>query len=327
MSEIVKRETTTELVTLAELINAEHRACEAAATKAIEHAIRCGQLLLEAKQSKKHGGWMDWIAENFEGSQDLANKYMKVARNSERVMNLAQGERSISLRGALEEIKTAEEEERREARRRRAESVEKVSVIQLADAVKIHHCDFRALKVPAASVDLIFTDPPYWEEDLPLWGDFSRFAAKVLKPGAVVATYAGQYHLPKEMEYLGKHLEYVWLGSLVERGPMLQVPSIAVQVKFKPLLFYKRRGDRVNLRWCIDTYNSEGQDKKHHHWGQPIGPTRYYIERLTKPGALVVDPFLGGGTTAAAARELGRSFIGCDVDWSSVVATKDRLAA
>jgi DNA modification methylase len=41
----------------------------------------------------------------------------------------------------------------------------------------------------------------------------------------------------------------------------------------------------------------------------------------------VVDPFLGGGTTAAAAQELGRRFIGCDVEWPCVVATKDRLAA
>ncbi len=53
----------------------------------------------------------------------------------------------------------------------------------------------------------------------------------------------------------------------------------------------------------------------------------YYIEHLTDPGALVADPFLGGGTTAAAAREVGRSFIGCDVEWSCIVEAKERLAA
>ncbi len=111
MNELVKANTGT-LEDLAPRINAEHRACEAAAATAVEHAIRCGELLLEAKQSKKHGGWMSWLADNFEGSQDLANKYMRVARNSERVMNLARDGRSISLRGALDELKTADREKR-----------------------------------------------------------------------------------------------------------------------------------------------------------------------------------------------------------------------
>src|SRR5215218_2567990 len=330
MSEMVKRSeaTTVELLTLAELINAEHRACEAAATRAIEHAIRCGALLIEAKQSKKHGGWMDWIAQNFEGSQDLANKYMKVARNSERVMNLARSGRSISLRGALEEIKTAKEEGRA-ARLRRAESMERVSRLLFPGDVEIRHCDFRGLALAESSVDLIFTDPPYPEEYLPLWEDLSRLAATALKPGAVLVSYTGHYHLPKVMEHLAKHLEYVWLGTVVQPGPMTQFPALAVQSgRSRPLLFYKQRGDTsVNLKWCRDTIESPRPDKEHHHWGQTIGAPRYYIKQLTEPGALVVDPFLGGGTTAVAAQELGRSFIGCDVDWSSVVAAKDRLAA
>lgn len=108
MSELVRLVGAAGLENLATRINAEHRACDAAAGKAIEHAIRCGEMLLEAKGHREHGGWMLWLAANFEGSQDLANKYMRVARNSEPVINLtSEGSASpISLRGALEEIKT-----------------------------------------------------------------------------------------------------------------------------------------------------------------------------------------------------------------------------
>jgi 16S rRNA G966 N2-methylase RsmD len=316
------------LGTLAEQINAEHRACEAAATKAIEHAIRCGELLLEAKGSRKHGGWMAWLKENFEGSQDLANKYMRVARNSERVMNLADEGRSISLRGALEEVKTADRKMRDQQALERAESMEKVRTLRPAAGVEIHHCDFRHLVLPEESVDLIFTDPPYPGEYLPLWKDLSSFASRTLKPGGVLVAYSGQYHLLEVMNHLATDLEYLWLGAVVLPGANNAVQGRKVLNASKPLLFYRRRGDReTGLNWTCDTCRSQRKDKEYHHWGQSLAPARYYIEALTGPDSLVVDPFLGGGTTAAAAQELGRSFIGCDVEWSSIVATKDRLAA
>jgi 16S rRNA G966 N2-methylase RsmD len=334
MGEIVKTEATVEPakapLTLAERINAEHRACETAAATAIQHAIRCGELLLEAKETRRHGGWMDWLQENFDGSQDLANKYMRVAKNQNAVMNLADEGRSISLRGALEEIKTQDRKLRDQRALERAESLEKARIMRPAAGVEMHHCDFRDLKLTEGSVDLIFTDPPYPGEYLPLWEDLSRFAARVLSPGAMLVAYSGQYHLLEVMNSLAKELEYLWLGAEVFRGPKTAVQGRKVQNELKPLLFYRRRGDSAaNLRWSSDTRYGEGPDKEHHHWGQSVAPARYYIERLTKPGAasLVVDPFLGGGTTAIAAQELGRSFVGCDVDWSCVVASKDRLAA
>src|SRR5215217_3820103 len=245
MSELERAETTGVLASLAAEINAEHRACEAAATTALEHAIRCGELLLEAKRRKPHGGWMAWVAANFEGSHDLANKYMRVARNSERVLNLLNEGRSISLRGALEEIKTAERRKRDAIALERRESAERVRTLSFAGDVEIHHCDFRGLELPDESVDMVFTDPPYPGEYLPLWKDLSHFAAKALKPGGVLIAYSGQYHLLEVMNNLAAELEYLWLGSLVFHGPKNAVQQTEVQNAFKPLLFYRRRGDAV----------------------------------------------------------------------------------
>lgn len=44
----------------------------------------------------------------------------------------------------------------------------------------------------------------------------------------------------------------------------------------------------------------------------------------TRPG-LVLDPFMGSGTTALVARKLGRSYLGCDLNESYVAMAKDRL--
>jgi hypothetical protein len=52
---------------------------------------------------------------------------------------------------------------------------------------------------------------------------------------------------------------------------------------------------------------------------------RFFIERLTDPGDVVYDPFMGRGTTMVEAALLGRAPYGCDVNPLSVVLTQPRL--
>src|SRR5450759_1437902 len=52
---------------------------------------------------------------------------------------------------------------------------------------------------------------------------------------------------------------------------------------------------------------------------------RFFIERLTKPGEVVYDPFMGRGTTVIEAGLLGRVPSGCDASPLSVVLTQPRL--
>ena len=52
---------------------------------------------------------------------------------------------------------------------------------------------------------------------------------------------------------------------------------------------------------------------------------RFFIERLTQPGDVVYDPFMGRGTTLLEAALLGRVPFGCDVNPLSQVLTRPRL--
>ena len=70
------------------------------------------------------------------------------------------------------------------------------------------------------------------------------------------------------------------------------------------------------------------------HNGNRIHPTQKPLElfqkligKHTDPGNLVVDPFLGSGTTAVAALQQGRKFEGCDIDDGYVQAAKQRVKA
>ena len=47
---------------------------------------------------------------------------------------------------------------------------------------------------------------------------------------------------------------------------------------------------------------------------KPPELARHFIRLHTAPGGVVLDPFMGGGSTGVAAVKEGRSFIGCEID-------------
>ncbi|MBL0129468.1 MAG: hypothetical protein IPP83_18920 [Flavobacteriales bacterium] len=54
---------------------------------------------------------------------------------------------------------------------------------------------------------------------------------------------------------------------------------------------------------------------------------REIIASLSEPGDLVMDPFVGGGTSAVEALSAGRSFLGCDINPIAVFASRAKLEA
>ena len=65
-------------------------------------------------------------------------------------------------------------------------------------------------------------------------------------------------------------------------------------------------------------------DKTHHEWGKGHKEFGFWIERLTEPGALVVDPFVGGGTVPVACKATGRCFVGTELDPGVAAAARAR---
>jgi len=57
----------------------------------------------------------------------------------------------------------------------------------------------------------------------------------------------------------------------------------------------------------------------------PIGLPEWFIKLFTAEGDLVLDPFIGSGTTAVAARRLGRDFVGIEIAPEYVKEAEERL--
>jgi ABC-2 type transport system permease protein len=68
---------------LAAQINDEHRYCESALKSSLDHALKVGKLLVEAKSRCPHGAWEAWLEQNFDGSLQVAQAYMRMAQGGE----------------------------------------------------------------------------------------------------------------------------------------------------------------------------------------------------------------------------------------------------
>lgn len=59
----------------------------------------------------------------------------------------------------------------------------------------------------------------------------------------------------------------------------------------------------------------------------PVDLPAWFIKLFTQPGEVVLDPFIGSGTTALAAARLGRCFVGIDINKDYVEEAQQRISA
>lgn len=176
------------------------------------------------------------------------------------------------------------------------------------------------------SIDFIITDPPYPKEYLPLFADLSKLAARVLKPGGSLIVMSGQSYLPDVIQLLGTEMKYHWCMAYVTPGG--QSPQLfhkKVNTFWKPVLWFVK--DEYAGDWVGDVLKSavNDNDKRFHEWGQSFSGMMDIVERFTNPGDIILDPFLGGGTTGVVSVCSGRKFIGADIEEKNVTLSMERI--
>lgn len=169
------------------------------------------------------------------------------------------------------------------------------------------------------------------------------------------------HNIPKWLIYFASYLNEIaifkhwiaWDAMGVPLGKTL-LPNhygILYYIKSKEYKFYDIRGLHKRCRVCNYVLKDYGGKKDQMHQFGPIGsdvwtdihrirhrkrrdehPCQlpiHLLERLllmtTDEGDIVLDPFVGTGTTAIAAKKLGRQFIGIDIDKNYVEMTKKKL--
>ena len=199
----------------------------------------------------------------------------------------------------------------------------------LQKGITLLHGDFRQqiLEIPDSSVDLVFTDPPYSRDCLPVYHDLAVASGRVLKNGASLVTYANHCLVPeitKSMEEFG--LNRQWIIAVKLSGPFAHFHPKKVSIKWKPLLWFVK-GDKTNsVDYISDFIESRSAEKATFEWEQNTIEAEHVISRLTVEGQTVCDPMMGEGTSGAAATKLGRRFIGIEINSQRFDVAKARIS-
>jgi DNA modification methylase len=199
-------------------------------------------------------------------------------------------------------------------------------------------------KIPEKSIDLVITSPPfnvgkdYGEStsDNLSDEDYQNMLGEVLG-GAIRATSTALYVFigTNQMIRLGNMVKvYQWLfwhrPNIVSPSlKMAWIPTVTPIAMICPNGRPKMQQASIPCRTfslitATSPQSSFGGDLKRVHVCQdPTDAVKPLIART--PSDLILDPFLGAGTTAVAAKQLGRKFIGIEIEEKYCDIAVDRL--
>ena len=192
----------------------------------------------------------------------------------------------------------------------------------------IHGDCMQELKVlPSNSVDLVCTDPPYGDHTA--YGRSQRTIIGNEHPLVGLIAIADCYRIIRRNRCCfvfldAKHLAFV--DTFIRRYTDYKLREYLVWDKCSIGMgrgFRKRHEMVLALEKGTPSYNSDSlanvltckrvSTEEHPH-KKPIDLMKALISHVTLPGHIVLDPFAGSGTTALAAKELGRKYIGIERD-------------
>lgn len=209
--------------------------------------------------------------------------------------------------------------------------------IYLGDAYKL------IKEIPDKSIDLIVTDPPYQIDSLK--GGNNRLGQSIMKVSSELGDNGLDVGidlsiLDEFMRVMKKPNIYIWM-NLKQLYPYLEYFvgkhkcnwNLIVWQKSNAMplcggkylndceycaYFYK--GVKLNTKYetaktvYVRAINIEDKNNYNHPTIKPIEIIENLIANSSERGGVILDVFLGSGTTALAAKHLGRKYIGFEIN-------------
>ena len=184
-------------------------------------------------------------------------------------------------------------------------------------------------KIPNRSVDLIITDPPYgdncsygrWNKKIannqhPLINCLALFEfQRILKNNSVVYNFTSWKHYPFLTEFVMRYTCFKIRHMVVcnKKGMKL---GYGFRNKHELILVLEKGKGKYHLKDFANVidFDTITHTKTSHPHKKPEKIIARLIHHSSKEGDIVLDPFLGEGTTAVACKRLNRNFLGFEID-------------
>lgn len=222
-------------------------------------------------------------------------------------------------------------------------------------------------QIPDGAVDMILADLPYgttrnkWDSVIDLaalWEQYER----VIKPNGAIVLTAAQPFTSVLVTSNPKLFKYEWIWSKTIGSGQLNARRQPLRTHESVLVFYKKQPtynpqiekgtpykvNRTGSRWEGRGYSSQRDHQVEntgtrlpksvlhipnprirggHPTQKPLALFEYLIRTYTNEDDVVLDNVIGSGTTAVAAKNTGRHYIGMELDPEYIAMAEKRLAA
>jgi site-specific DNA-methyltransferase (adenine-specific)/modification methylase len=180
----------------------------------------------------------------------------------------------------------------------------------LAEGVTLYLGDCREILPTLGKVDAVVTDPPYgigfaaqptkWQrragQQAEAWDDqaIADFPSLIDRAPHKLVWGGNYYALPPSRGWL------VW-----------HKPDAPPSMASLELCWTNLNRNARHISVSIGATNAE---RVGHPTQKPLAVMQWCIEQIPPPATLILDPFMGSGTTGVAAVNLGRKFIGIEIE-------------
>lgn len=211
------------------------------------------------------------------------------------------------------------------------------------DDMTIIYCgDNREIMPHLDLVDHVITDPPY--------GEKTHAGARGGGNGELVLVNFASITDDEFLVFVGRAVQLArrWVVMTCEwrhaaRLEMSSLPLVRLGVWLKPNGAPQFTGDRPGTGWeAVAILHREGKKRWNgggHHavWtfnkepdaqnptAKPLPLLLKWIAQFTDPGEMILDPYMGSGTTLVAAKTMGRRAIGIEINEAQCKIAVERL--
>ena len=202
------------------------------------------------------------------------------------------------------------------------------------DGITIYHGDAREL-LPMMSADLLLTDPPYGIGE-------ARGRNKSRGKIAVSRDYGdADWDDVAPPEWIFGLMRQQTRWQIIFGGNFFPLPPSSCW-----LVWDKDNGNtdfadcelawtnlpkavrRITWRWqgMLQEVMGSAKEERYHPTQKPLAVMRWAIQQAPEDSAVILDPFMGSGTTLRAAKDLGRRAIGIELNERYCEIAAKRLA-
>ena len=196
--------------------------------------------------------------------------------------------------------------------------------------------------IPDESIDMVLTDPPYGmnyqsgqrkvkhkkimgDSNLDWLDDFVNEIYRVSKQNTAHYVFCSFHHIDKFKQAIEKKFKVknilTWVKNQQSMGDLKG--DFAPKTEF--IIFFHKGRRLINGKRDPNVLEFKKTRNELHPTQKPVDMTEYMIGKFSDEGDVILDPFMGSGTTGVACLNTNRRFIGIELDDDYFNIAKERI--